>query len=149
MKYVLDTNTLSYAMAGEPRVCGRLLSRARTDVLLPQPVVAEVEYGLARMRKSKRRTRLAARFRAFLDEMSRAAWTDEVSRAFGATKADLERRGVRIEDFDVAIAAHALARDAVLVSDDVEHMRRIAGLRLETWRADAARPSTPGPPIVA
>lgn len=143
MKYVLDTNTLSYAMGGEPQVCERLLSLARTDVLLPQPVVAEVEYGLARMRKSKRRTRLAARFRAFLDEMSRAAWTDEVSRAFGTTKADLERRGVPLEDFDVAIAAHALARDAVLVSDDADHMRRIAGLRLETWRADSARPQTP------
>ena len=145
MKYVLDTNTLSYAMGGEPQVCDRLLSLARTDVLLPQPVVAEVECGLARMRRSKRRTRLAARFRAFLDEMSRAAWTDDVSRAFGSTKADLERRGIRIEDFDVAIAAHALARDAVLVSDDTDHMRRIAGLQLETWRADSARPRTPKP----
>ncbi len=149
MKYVLDTNTLSYAMAGEPQVCERLLSLARTDLLLPQPVVAEVEYGLARMRKSKRRTRLAARFRAFLDEMPRAEWTDEVSRAFGATKADLERRGVRIEDFDVAIAAHALANDAVLVSDDADHMRRIAGLRLETWHAAPSESPEPGPPGVA
>ena len=149
MKYVLDTNTLSYAMAGDPQVCERLLSLARTDVVLPQPVVAEVEYGLARMRKSKRRTRLAARFRAFLDELPRAAWTDEVSRAFGATKADLERRGVRIEDFDVAIAAHALANGAVLVSDDADHMGRIAGLRLETWRVAPTEPLGPGPSGVA
>ncbi len=149
MKYVLDTNTLSYAMAGDPQVCERLLSLARTDVLLPQPVVAEVEYGLARMRKSKRRTRLAARFRAFLDEMPRAEWTDEVSHAFGATKTDLERRGIRIEDFDVAIAAHALASGAVLVSDDADHMRRIAGLRLETWRSASIGPREPGPAGVA
>ena len=149
MKYVLDTNTLSYAMAGEPQVCERLLSLARTDVVLPQPVVAEIEYGLARMRKSKRRTRLAARFRAFLDEMPRAEWTDDVSHAFGTTKADLERRGVRIEDFDVAIAAHALANGAVLVSDDAAHMGRIVGLRLETWRAATTGPPGAGPPGVA
>ena len=140
MKYVLDTNTLSYAMAGEPEVCGRILSLSRTDVLLPQPVIAEVEYGLARMRKSKRRERLRERLRVFLGELSRAAWTDAVSQAFGAAKADLERRGVRLEDFDVAIAAHALALDATLVSDDSVHMSRIAGLRVESWRSNPAAP---------
>ena len=138
MKYVLDTNTLSYAMAGEPRVCGRLLALPRTDVLLPQPVVAEVEYGLARMRGSKRRERLVERLRIFLAEIARAEWTDAVSAAFGETKADLERRGIRIEDFDVAIAAHALALDATLVSDDSAHMSRISGLHVESWRSNRA-----------
>ena len=133
MKYVLDTNTLSFAMAGESSVCRRMLSQARTDVLLTQPVVAEVEYGLTRMGRSKRRTRLVQRFRAFLRETPRAVWTDEVSHAFGTSKAELERRGIRIEDFDVAIAAHALAIDGTLVSDNISHMRRIPGLRVESW----------------
>lgn len=128
-------------MAGELAVCRRMLSHARTDVLLPQPVVAEIEYGLARMRKSKRRERLVRRFKAFLRETPRAVWTDEVSRAFGTAKAELERCGIRIEDFDVAIAAHALALDATLVSDDMSHMRRIPGLRVENWRASAAQSS--------
>ena len=135
MKYVLDTNTLSFAMAGDPSVRERLLSQARTDVLLPQPVIAEVEYGLARLQESKKRNRLLKRFRTFLDEMPRAAWTDGVSHAFGRVKAELERRGMPIEDFDVAIAAHALALDATLVSDNIDHMRRIPRLRIENWRS--------------
>ena len=143
MKYVLDTNTLSFAMAGEASVCRRLLSQQRTDVLLPQPVVAEIAYGLARLRKSKKRERLLERFRMFLDETRRAAWTDAVSQAFGATKAELERRGIRIEDFDVAIAAHALALDATLISDDIDHMRRVPGLRVDNWRPRPADSSTP------
>ena len=140
MKYVLDTNTLSFAMAGELSVCQRLLSQVRTDVLVPQPVVAEIAYGLARLKKSKKRERLLRRFQAFLDETQRAVWTDEVSHAFGTVKAELERRGIRIEDFDVAIAAHALALDATLVSADIAHMRRIPGLRVENWRAGLADP---------
>ena len=143
MKYVLDTNTLWFAMAGEPSVCEQLLSQARTDVFLPQPVISEVEYGLARLRKSKKRERLLKRLRAFLEEMPRAPWTDAVSHAFGVVKADLERRGVRIEDFGVAIAAHAVALDATLVSDNVTHMRRIPGLRIENWRADSPEPAAP------
>ena len=144
MKYVLDTNTLSFAMAGEFSVCRRMLSQARTDVLLPQPVIAEIEYGLTRMRRSKKRERLVRRFQAFLQETPRSVWTDEVSRAFGTTKAELERRGIRIEDFDVAVAAHALAIDATLVSDDMSHMRRIPGLRVENWRVSAS--GTPASP---
>ena len=142
MKYVLDTNTLSFAMAGEPSVCRRMLSQARTDVLLPQPVVAEIEYGLTRMERSKRRARLVRRFQSFLHETPRAVWTDEVSHAFGTTKAELERRGVRIEDFDVAIAAHALALDGTLVSDNLSHMRRIPGLRVENWHSSPTESST-------
>ena len=138
MKYVLDTNTLSFAMSGEMSVCRRMLSQARSDVLLPQPVVAELEYGLSRMRRSKRRERLVRRFQTFLSETPRAVWTDEVSDAFGSAKADLERRGLRIEDFDVAIAAHALALDGTLVSDNISHMGRISGLRVENWRVRPA-----------
>ncbi len=135
MKYVLDTNTLSFLMAGDPAVSQQLLLHPRTDVLLPQPVVAEIEYGLARLAPSKRRTKLERRFELFVDELSRAPWTDEVSRVFGRVKADLEQRGARIEDFDVAVAAHALAIGATLVTDNLDHMERVSDLELENWRA--------------
>ena len=115
-------------MAGEPSVCGQYLSCSRTDVLLPQPVVAEIAYGLARLPRSRRRERLLNRFRLFLDQLPRVPWTDEVSRTFGEIKADFECRGIRIEDFDVAVAAHALTVGATLVSSDLKHMTRIAGL---------------------
>lgn len=138
MKYVLDTNTLSFAMGGDATVCERIVSHGRTDVLLPQPVIAEIQYGLARLRKSKKRERLTRRFGVFLGELTRAVWTDEVSRAFGRIKARLEREGIRIEDLDVAIAAHALALDATLVSDNVAHMSRITDLRIENWRTRPA-----------
>lgn len=134
MKYVLDTNIVSLVMAGDPRVIERMFSLARTDVLVPQPVVAEIEYGIARLRDHGRRQQLRELLEGFLENSSGTRWTHEVSRAFGATKADLEARGQRIEDFDVAIAAHALALDAVLVSDNTAHLGRIRGLQLENWR---------------
>lgn len=137
MKYVLDTSTLSLLMRGEPSVSRELTSRPRTAILVPQPAVAEIEYGLARLPPSKRKTSLRKRFDIFLDELQRADWDDDVSRAFGSIKADLERRGARIEDFDVALAAHALALDATLVSDNLDHFKRIKGLRLENWHSPA------------
>lgn len=133
MKYLLDTSTVSFLMRGEPAVRDRLMSHARTDVCVCQPVIAEIEYGLARLARSARRTRLRARFDLFLAELACAPWTDEVSRAFGTIKTDLERRGVRLEDFDVAVAAHGLAIGATVVTDNVKHMSRVKGLFVENW----------------
>ncbi len=60
-------------------------------------------------------------------------WTDDVSRSFGRIKADLERRGQPIGDFDASIVAHALAVDAVVVTRNVRHFSRIRGLGVEDW----------------
>jgi tRNA(fMet)-specific endonuclease VapC len=132
--YVLDTNVLTALLRGEAGPVSRLLALPRSQVLLPQPVVAEVLYGLARLPKSRRRTALSERCQTLLTSMLRVDWTDEVSERFASVKAALERKGERLDDFDVAIAAHALARDAVLVSRNLKHMQRIPGLRCEEWK---------------
>lgn len=134
MKYLLDTSTVSFLMRGDSGVRDQLTSRARTDICVCQPVVAEIEYGLACLPRSARKTHLRRRFDLFLEELVCAPWTDDVSRAFGAVKADLERRGVRLEDFDVAVAAHALAVGATLVTDNITHMARVRNLAVENWR---------------
>lgn len=135
MKYVLDTNTVSALMRGDAPAVARLRARNRRDVLLPQPVVAELAYGIARLQKSRRRQLLEDRLELVASALERAPWTDAVSGAFGEIKATMERKGLRIEDFDVAIAAHALANEATLVSGNVKHMAGIPHLLLEDWTA--------------
>lgn len=133
MRYVLDTNAVSALMRGDAATVTRLAAEPRTAVLVPQPVLAEISYGIARLRASKRRRMLEAAFARLALVLPRAPWTDDVSQRFAETKAVLERRGVRLEDFDVAIAAHALALDAVLVSSNLQHMRRVPDLSCEDW----------------
>jgi tRNA(fMet)-specific endonuclease VapC len=133
VRYVLDTSTVSELMKGESGVVRRLTEQSRIDLSLPQPVVSEIAYGLARMKPSSRRARLEARFGLILEEMPRAEWTDDVSRCFARIKSELERSGTRLEDFDIAIAAHAVALDATLVTGDAKHMSRIRGLRSVSW----------------
>lgn len=133
MIYVLDTNAVSALMKGDPAVVGRLAITTPSDVAIPQPALAEIAFGLERLPRSKRRTALQARFDLVCAEIPRAQWTDAVSQMFGRIKAALERRGARIEDFDAAIAAHALALDGTLVTANLDHMARIPGLRVEDW----------------
>lgn len=133
---ILDTISVSHLMKGEAVAVERLARCKPGSVAIPQPVVSEIAFGLARMVESKRKRNLEARFQALLQNLHREPWTDLVSLVFGKTKALLEARGEPLEDFDVAIAAHALARQGILVSDNVRHLARIPGLTLESWAED-------------
>ena len=131
--YVLDTNAVWALMKGSPAVVERLAATEPADVAIPQSVLAEIAFGIERLPRSKRRSALQARFDLICSELPRAEWTDDVSRSYGRIKATLEHRGTRIEDFDAAIAAHALAIGATLVTANLDHMTRIAGLKIEDW----------------
>lgn len=131
--YILDTNAISALMKGDAVVVERLAATEPPEVSVPHPVLAEIAFGIERLPRSKRRTALQARFDLLCTELPRAEWTDVVSQMYGRIKAMLERRGTRIEDVDAAIAAHALALDATLVTANVDHMARGPGLRLEDW----------------
>jgi tRNA(fMet)-specific endonuclease VapC len=133
MAHILDTTALSALMRGEGATSQRLLHQDPNEVTVPQPVLAELRYGLARLPKSRRRAKLEERLEILLRSLERAPWTDDVSRTFGELKAELEKRGKRVDDFDVAIAAHALALGATLVTQNIRHFERIPGLAIENW----------------
>jgi predicted nucleic acid-binding protein len=65
--------------------------------------------------------------------IGRVPWSDEVSEAFGAIKSELERKSVRIEDFDAAVAAHALAEEGVWVTANLKHLARISAVQVDDW----------------
>jgi tRNA(fMet)-specific endonuclease VapC len=133
VKLVLDTNAVSALMKGDLRFIEKLAGASKGDVSVPQPVLAEIAYGIERLPQSKRRQALQERFDLMRSELARSSWSDEVSECFGRIKATLEREGRRIEDFDAAIAAHALARDATLVTANLDDMARVPGLTVEDW----------------
>jgi tRNA(fMet)-specific endonuclease VapC len=133
MTYVLDTNVVSALMRGDPRVVERLRDTPKADVAVPHPVLAEIAYGIERLPRSARKRGLIARLVLIKAELARSAWSDAVSERFGEIKAALERRRERIEDFDVAIAAHALAHGSTLVTANRKHMMRVSGLTVEHW----------------
>lgn len=52
---------------------------------------------------------------------------------YADVRTDLERKGQLIGPNDMLIAAHALALDAILVTDNVREFKRIKGLKIENW----------------
>jgi tRNA(fMet)-specific endonuclease VapC len=133
LRYLLDTNTVSALMRGEPQAAARVAGTPRENVAISQVTAAEIEFGLRYLPASKRRRALEAQWSTIGPELIRLPWSDEVSRRFGERKARLEKSGRRMSDFDLAIAVHALAYDLTLVTADraFERLR----LRRENWLA--------------
>jgi tRNA(fMet)-specific endonuclease VapC len=131
---VLDTTAFSAAMRREPDMLEFLRSRRPGDLATVPPVVAEIEYGIQRLEPgSRRRNLLEVERNRLLGAVTVLPWTDESSRRFGACKARLERDGVPVDDFDIAIGAIASSHDAELVTANLPHFSRFEGLACRHW----------------
>lgn len=128
--YMLDTNVVSHALRGNPRsVDVRLNSIPVAQVVISVITEAELLYGLAKRPEAHQ---LKRTLEIFLKQVRSLPWTSAVARIFADLNADLERQGTPMGLADVMIAAHALAEDTVLVTNDAA-FGRVRGLRIEDW----------------
>jgi tRNA(fMet)-specific endonuclease VapC len=132
-EWLLDTNTVSYLIRGHPPGVRTQIARRQPAALCISAITrSELLYGMARHPQA---TRINPVVREFLRWVDTLDWTAAVADRHGALRADLERRGIGMSTLDQMIAAHALALDLTLVSNDrvFEH---VEGLRLENWAAE-------------
>lgn len=128
--YLLDTNTVSAALRGSASLDTRLQRLDPAQWCISAITRAELRYGVALKPEA---TKLARYVEAFLQATTTAPWDQSAADAHGALRAKLRRAGTPIGDFDEMIAAHALALEAVLVTDNTRHFQRVEGLALENW----------------
>lgn len=128
--YLVDTNILIYALKGVPGVVTEL-ERHRLDALAVSAVtLMELYYGA---HKSQRVESNLAKVRAVEAAFRILPLGAETVETFGALKARLEAEGTPLDDFDLALAATALAYNLTLVTDNTRHFSRVPGLRLANW----------------
>jgi len=132
MRFLLDTNILIALSKQRPGLADKLEGIPADTILLSSVVVAEIEYGIA---KSGRRQHNRRVFDALLSGFRVVPFDAAAARLYGPIRAHLERRGRLIGPYDLMIAAHAQAIDAVLVTDNTREFDRVAGLKTENWLA--------------
>ena len=124
---MLGVNTASWLLKGQPNVAARLKATAPERICLSVVTEAELLFGIAK--RPEART-----LRAAVDELLAAIdvlpWTSTTARRYGVLRAELERRGRPLGALDLMIAAHAVERDMMLVTND-RAFDAVPGLRLE------------------
>lgn len=128
--YLLDTDTFTYSLKGHPAVVENLKSHLNDSIKISVVTYMELYYGAY---KSQRVTANAARVKTLGQSIEMVSINAAVAETFGMIKASLESGGNRLDDFDLAIAATALANNLTLVTNNTDHFSRIDGLRIENW----------------
>jgi tRNA(fMet)-specific endonuclease VapC len=129
-RYLLDTNTASYVIKGNiPRIRERLLKVPMAQLAISAVTEAELLFGAARKPDA---VRLKVAVEEFLLRVEARPWDSKAARYYADVRATLERHGKPMGNLDMMIAAHALALEAILVTND-RAFRRLGNLKLEDW----------------
>jgi len=129
--YLLDTNTCIYIINRKPpSALNRILSKEPDEIAISAITVAELEYGVDRSQKvDQNRIALLLFLMPFIIvDFDRAA-----AAAYGSIRTFLESEGTPIGPMDLLLAAQAVSRRLVLVTNNEREFRRVQRLRIENW----------------
>ena len=129
-RYLLDTNMCIYLMKHQPvEVAARFAQCYVGEVVMSAVTMAELEYGVRCSGESQPRNRSA--LDQLLEDIPPEPFDQAAARAYGPIR--LAARTSNRDALDKLIAAHAVALDATLVTNNEGDFADYPGLRVENW----------------
>lgn len=125
----LDTNVIIHYLKGHEKVVARFQSASAREVDISAVVAYEIAYGTLKIDSSRRRAALSD----LLAELGRVPFDQEAALEAARIRVDLENRRFSIGPMDLLVAATAVSRGAVLVTNNTREFSRVRGLRLIDW----------------
>ena len=132
MSYLIDTDILIYLIQGNRSVDTRIQETQPITKAISIVTFGELLYGAKKSTQKEKNLAIVYRLSEVFPIIEVNRSTIE---AFSEIKTTLDKRGEKIEDFDVLIAATALSMNYILVTNNTKHFQRIDGLKIENWMA--------------
>ena len=131
MKYMLDTNICIFVIRHQKKsVIEKIIRHAPANILISSITVSELEYGCEKS-AAPQQNRIA--LMEFLSPFDVTRFGSAAAHRYGMLRARLEREGKPTGAMDMLIAAHALALEATLVTNNTRDFKNIDGLGLADW----------------
>lgn len=131
-KYLLDTNICIFYLKGKFQLDTKIQAVGLENCYISEITVAELFFGVE---NSEKPDYLRAIITPFFAQM-------QVIPIFGSLelyakeKANLAKKGMIIDDFDILIGTSAVVNDMVMVTNNTAHFSRIRGIMLADWTKD-------------
>lgn len=130
MIYMLDTNICIYVINARPqKVLDRFKQERMGSIGISSITAAELAFGVAKSGSARNREALEM----FLAPLEILPFDASVIWHYGDLRAGLEQHGQPIGALDTMIAAHALASNTILVTNNTREFGRVPELRLQNW----------------
>jgi len=130
-RYMLDTNTASYIIKGEPLIIReRLRNVPMANVCISAITEAELLRGVAKKPEAKH---LPIAVKQFLLRVEIFAWDSDAAEIYAQLRTSCEKEGKSLGTMDMLIAAHSVAIRASLITNDKAFYHVKHHLELEDW----------------
>lgn len=130
-RYMLDTNTASYIIKGEPAIVrDNLLTVPMASVCISSITQAELLRGVAKKPQAKS---LPIAVKEFLIRVEIMSWGSEAAEQYAIFRTLCEKEGRPLGTMDMLIASHSRSVGATLVTNDQAFYRIGHHLKLQDW----------------
>ncbi|GHV26038.1 twitching motility protein PilT [Spirochaetia bacterium] len=129
--YLLDTNTCIYIINRRPQsIVNKIALHSPGDIKISAVSVAEMEYGAS---KSRAREKNRNALKNFLSSFKIISFDARDAEIYGIIRAELDWRGESMDRYDMQLAAQALGRNYIFITNKTKEFERIKNLNLENW----------------
>ncbi len=128
-RYMLDADTVSYALRGQGLVGTRLLEHQPSELCISAITLAELNFGA----ETKRSQKIRRAIRRFTKDVTIVPFDEASAERFAVVAAALATRGQPIGRYDTLVAAQALGLGLTVVTNNTRHFSRVPGLAVENW----------------
>lgn len=129
-KIFLDTNICIYVMNRRPPEVLHKFQQYSQQLAISSIVLAELRFGASHSSRPEHNHQQVSLFCQCLEIIS---FDEQAAFYYGDIRNALKQQGQLIGDNDLLIAAHALAMDALLVTNNIKEFQRVNGLKLANW----------------
>jgi predicted nucleic acid-binding protein len=130
-KIILDTDTCIYWLKGNENIERSIIRHGLGNVFITVITECELFYGAYKSIKKDKNLAVIEELRTRIKTLHTVTGVPSL---YGKIKAELESKGQTLDDADLLISSIALLNNATLVTNNIEHFKRINGLKIENWR---------------
>jgi tRNA(fMet)-specific endonuclease VapC len=129
--YLLDTNICIFLIKKKnPSLIEKLKKYYKKGIFISSLTLAELEYGVENSdHKEKNRLSLIE----FLIIFEILNFEQKDTQSYGMIKSDLRKSGKMIGAIDALLAAQAISRNFIFITNNTKEFERIKNLRIEDW----------------
>ena len=129
--YLLDTNICIFAINKRPaNVLETIKKKSKSGIYLSSLTVAELEYGVENSNYIEDNRIALLKFLSIFNVLN---FDDMDAAPYGKLKTKLKKTGQIIGPIDMLLAAQAISKELIFVTNNVDEFKRIDGLKIEDW----------------
>ncbi len=131
MNYILDTNVcIKILKCNNNKILEKISTLNDADIFIPAIVRFELFYGAY---KSNRPEQTLELLKSFIKSFQTIELDDDIAETAGEIRAYLAKKGTPIGPYDLLIAATALSKEFILVTNNTKKFIRVNDIKLIDW----------------